>query len=85
MKAMAEHSNRKSAAPAAPKAPAAVSGTKVGVVDSAKRAKTRRVVVNYLAKHPKYGKYRPRVQQRPDRAAGKGRTRGRSARVRPVR
>jgi len=36
-------------------------GTKVGVVDSDKRAKTRKVVVNYLAKHPKYGKY---VRQR---------------------
>lgn len=32
-------------------------GTKVGVVDSDTRAKTRRVVVSYMAKHPKYGKY----------------------------
>jgi len=32
-------------------------GTRTGVVDSDKRAKTRRVVVSYLAKHPKYGKY----------------------------
>ncbi|GJQ30962.1 MAG: 30S ribosomal protein S17 [Phycisphaerae bacterium] len=42
-------------APAA--APADVKGTKVGIVDSDARAKTRRVVVSYLAKHPKYGKY----------------------------
>ena len=45
----------KNAAPA-PKAAAVVS-TKIGVVDTDKRDKTRRVVVNYLAKHPKYGKY----------------------------
>ncbi|MGP1346883.1 MAG: 30S ribosomal protein S17 [Phycisphaerales bacterium] len=32
-------------------------GAKVGVVESDKRAKTRRVVVQYSAKHPKYGKY----------------------------
>jgi small subunit ribosomal protein S17 len=36
-------------------------GTKVGVVDTDKRDKTRKVVVNYLAKHPKYGKF---VRQR---------------------
>ena len=29
----------------------------VGVVGSDKRAKTRTVVVNFQAKHPKYGKY----------------------------
>lgn len=29
----------------------------VGVVDSDKRDKTRRVVIAYRAKHPKYGKY----------------------------
>src|SRR5262245_47605100 len=32
-------------------------GTKIGVVDTDKRDKTRKVVVAYLAKHPKYGKY----------------------------
>jgi small subunit ribosomal protein S17 len=31
--------------------------TKVGVVESDRRDKTRRVVVQYSAKHPKYGKY----------------------------
>lgn len=34
-----------------------VKGTKVGVVESDKRSQTRTVVVNYLAKHAKYGKY----------------------------
>ncbi|CAG0974103.1 30S ribosomal protein S17 [Phycisphaerales bacterium] len=38
-----------------------VKSSKIGVVDSDKRSKTRRVVVSYLAKHPKYGKY---VRQR---------------------
>ena len=32
-------------------------GTKIGVVESDKRHKTRTVVVSYAAKHPKYGKY----------------------------
>ncbi|MEL6739165.1 MAG: 30S ribosomal protein S17 [Planctomycetota bacterium] len=32
-------------------------GTRVGVVDSDTRDKTRRVVIAYRAKHPKYGKY----------------------------
>lgn len=49
--------SKKPAAKPAPKAEAPVKGTKVGIVDSDKRAKTRRVVVSYLAKHPKYGKY----------------------------
>ena len=31
--------------------------TKVGVVHSDKRDKTRKVVVEFLAKHPKYGKF----------------------------
>jgi small subunit ribosomal protein S17 len=31
--------------------------TKVGVVESDKCDKTRKVVVRYLVKHPKYGKY----------------------------
>lgn len=30
--------------------------TKVGVVESDKRDKTRKVVVSFLAEHPKYGK-----------------------------
>jgi small subunit ribosomal protein S17 len=32
-------------------------GTKIGIVESDKRAKTRTVVVNYQSMHPKYGKY----------------------------
>ncbi|MFO0831923.1 MAG: 30S ribosomal protein S17 [Phycisphaerales bacterium] len=32
-------------------------GTKTGVVESDKRPQTRRVVVAYMSKHPKYGKY----------------------------
>jgi small subunit ribosomal protein S17 len=32
-------------------------GTKIGVVESDKRDKTRRVVISYVAMHPKYGKY----------------------------
>lgn len=35
--------------------------TKLGVVESDKRSKTRRVVSSYMSKHPKYGKY---VRQR---------------------
>lgn len=31
--------------------------TRVGIVDSDKRDKTRRVVVKFQARHPKYGKY----------------------------
>ncbi len=31
--------------------------TKIGVVESDKRDKSRKVVVGYLARHPKYGKY----------------------------
>ena len=34
-----------------------IAGTRVGVVESDKRDKTRKVVISYLAKHPKYGKY----------------------------
>jgi small subunit ribosomal protein S17 len=30
---------------------------RIGVVESDKRDKTRKVVISYLAKHPKYGKY----------------------------
>jgi len=32
-------------------------GVKVGVVESDKRDKTRRVAINFVTKHPKYGKY----------------------------
>jgi len=34
-----------------------VQSTLIGVVESDKRDKTRKVVVQYLSKHPKYGKY----------------------------
>lgn len=34
-----------------------VTGSRLGVVATDKRDKTRKVVVQYLAKHPKYGKY----------------------------
>lgn len=34
-----------------------VTGTRVGVVDSDARDKTRRVVIQYRSPHPKYGKY----------------------------
>lgn len=44
----------KAPASATEKAPKA---TQVGVVDSDKRNKTRKVVVSYLARYPKYGKY----------------------------
>jgi small subunit ribosomal protein S17 len=36
---------------------AAPKGTKVGTVESDKRSKTRKVVVSFMQKHPKYGKY----------------------------
>jgi len=49
-------STKTAKAPAkAPQEP--VKGTRVGVVESDKRSKTRRVVVSYTAIHPKYGKY----------------------------
>jgi len=35
----------------------AVQGSRIGVVASDKCDKTRKVVVSYVAKHPKYGKY----------------------------
>jgi small subunit ribosomal protein S17 len=38
-------------------ADASTKGARIGVVDSDKRDKTRRVVINYLTMHPKYGKY----------------------------
>ena len=34
-----------------------IQGAKIGVVESDKSDKTRKVVVAFLAKHPKYGKY----------------------------
>ncbi len=34
-----------------------LTGTKIGVVISAKRDKTRTVEVEYQTRHPKYGKY----------------------------
>ena len=34
-----------------------VHGTKIGVVESDQREQTRRVVIKYVSKHPKYGKY----------------------------
>jgi len=34
-----------------------VTGTRVGIVESDKRDKTLKVVVGYLSRHPKYGKY----------------------------
>lgn len=34
-----------------------IQGAKIGFVESDARDKTRRVVVEFLAKHPKYGKY----------------------------
>ncbi len=45
----------------APKAEVSTKATKTGVVETDQRAKTRKVVVSYMAKHPKYGKY---VRQR---------------------
>jgi len=42
-------------------ASASPKATRTGVVETDKRAKTRKVVVSYMAKHPKYGKY---VRQR---------------------
>lgn len=36
---------------------AALKATKTGTVESDKRSKTRKVVVRFMAKHPKYGKY----------------------------
>lgn len=34
-----------------------IAGAQTGIVATDKRDKTRKVVVNYTAKHPKYGKY----------------------------
>ncbi len=48
---------KKSSTKQASGAGTAIHGTKIGVVDSDKRDKTRRVVVSFTSKHPKYGKY----------------------------
>ena len=51
-------------------------GTKVGVVVSDKRDKTRTVAIEYQAKHTKYGKYLARTAKYhvhdPENAASKG-------------
>lgn len=52
----AKTSDSKSKAPKKQGAPES-KGTKVGVVESSKRDKSRRVVVAYQSMHPKYGKY----------------------------
>lgn len=36
---------------------ATLEGTKIGTVESDARSKTRKVVVRFVAKHPKYGKF----------------------------
>lgn len=53
---MAMQTAEKSAAKGADK-PAKAARTRIGVVDSDKRDKTRRVVVKFQQRHPKYGKY----------------------------
>ncbi|MBX3389885.1 MAG: 30S ribosomal protein S17 [Phycisphaeraceae bacterium] len=54
-------STSKTAKPAAQPEATSLKGTKIGVVESDKRDKTRKVVIAYQAMHPKYGKY---VRQR---------------------
>jgi small subunit ribosomal protein S17 len=44
-------------APDATAEPAQLHGTKVGVVESDKCTKTRKVVVQFKERHPKYGKF----------------------------
>lgn len=57
-KAKASSSTSAKPAKATPAPEAAVpKGTKVGTVESDKRSKTRKVVVSFMQKHPKYGKY----------------------------
>ena len=53
---MAKTTNSKTS-PSANAEPAQLYGTKVGVVESDKRAKTRKVVVQFKERHPKYGKF----------------------------
>ncbi|MEO1129553.1 MAG: 30S ribosomal protein S17 [Planctomycetota bacterium] len=38
-------------------APQRATGARIGIVESDKRDKTRKVVVQFVSKHPKYGKY----------------------------
>jgi len=38
-------------------APGELKGTRIGIVESDRRDRTRKVVINYLAQHDKYGKY----------------------------
>lgn len=54
-------STSKPTKPAAQPEATSLKGTKIGVVESDKRDKTRKVVIAYQAMHPKYGKY---VRQR---------------------
>jgi small subunit ribosomal protein S17 len=54
---MAAVKTAKASAPEKAAPAAKVLSTKIGVVETDKREKTRKVVVAYLAKHPKYGKY----------------------------
>jgi small subunit ribosomal protein S17 len=57
--------SKKTTAPAKASAPAKAAaapaqnleGTRIGTVDSDKRSKSRRVVMSFMSKHPKYGKY----------------------------
>lgn len=37
--------------------PESVAGSRIGVVETDARDKTRKVVIRYRAQHPKYGKY----------------------------
>jgi small subunit ribosomal protein S17 len=48
---------------AQPKTARRLTRTKIGTVTSDKRSKTRTVAVDYLARHPKYGKYLKRSQK----------------------
>ena len=34
-----------------------VKGSQIGVIESDRNSKTRRVVIEFMSKHPKYGKY----------------------------
>ena len=54
-----QSADKKTAPKSAPKADAKpkAARTRIGIVDSDKRDKTRRVVVKFQARHPKYGKY----------------------------
>lgn len=47
----------KNTAPSAAAQTESLTGTRVGVVESDKRNKTRKVVFAYQSQHPKYGKY----------------------------